>query len=124
MHSRGLRKTAYALPVLAIMAGCVTTKYVPTGGVYPARTSDCAIEVFSAGLPDREYHEIGILEAEGSFWKADLEDVMPRLREEACLAGGDALILLSANRYARGDGDDFDDVELYAVATVVRWGEG
>ena len=123
MSSRGRRTTLYALPVLAVLAGCVTATYVPTGQVYPARTSDCGVEVFTAGLPDRAFHEIGILEGEGNFWKADLEDLIPKLREEACLAGGDALILLSADRYVRGDRDDLDEVELYAVATVVRWGE-
>ena len=77
--------------------------------------------MFSAGLPDRPFEEIGILEAEGSFWKADLEDVIPKLREEGCLAGGDALILLSADREFRVDEDGIDHEELYTVATVVRW---
>ena len=117
----GLWRTAYTLPALAVMAGCVTAKYVPIAGAYPSRGTDCALEVFSAGPPDREYQEIGILEAEGSLWKADLEDVFPRLREEACLAGGDALVLLSANKYARGHEDGVDEAELYAIATVVRW---
>jgi hypothetical protein len=108
------------LTALLATTACVTARYVPTGGTYTARPPHCPVEVFTSGPPHREYYEIGILEGEGSLWKADLEDVLPRLREEACLAGGDALILLSSTKYARGD-DDGDD--LYAVATVIRWAE-
>ena len=123
-RNRGLWRTGYALPVLVAMAGCVSAKYIQTGAAYPARASDCTIEVVSAGLPNREFEESGIVEGEGTFWKADLQDVIPRLREEACLVGGDALILLSANKYADGHGDGVDEAELYAVATVIRWSEG
>jgi hypothetical protein len=77
------------------------------------------IEVFT-GEPREAYEEIGILEGEGSLWKADLEDVIPKLKEEACRVGGDGLILRSAQRYNRGD-DGLGDVEMYAFATVIRW---
>jgi hypothetical protein len=97
---------------------CVNATFVPTGAAYAPKPVDCAIEVFSASQPDRRYEEIGILEGEGSFWKADMDDLIPKLREEACLAGGDAIILQSAHRYATGE----EGVEnMYAFATVIRW---
>ena len=47
-----------------------------------------------------------------------MEDVLPKLKEEACLAGGHALVLQSVQKYATGeDGDE----ALYASATVIRW---
>ena len=113
-----LISVASCLAAILTIGGCVSATYVPTGAAYPPKASDCAIEVFSAGLPDREYEEIGILEGEGSFWKADMEDVIPKLKEEACLAGGDALILQSAQRYAAGE-EGVDN--MYAFATVIRW---
>ena len=103
---------------LLALGACVNTTYVPTGSSYQPRAIDCEIEIFSADLPDREYEELGIIEGEGSFWKADMEDLVPKLREEACLAGGDALVLHSAQRYASGE----EGIEnMYAFATVIRW---
>lgn len=103
-----------------ILTGCVSVTYIPTAGAHPAKPADCAIQVFSAGPPSRPYEEIGILEGEGTFWQADLEDVLPKLKEEACLAGGDAIILISAQVVARGGDEDIDE-ELHAFATVIRW---
>ena len=113
-----LLPVACCLPVLIAVGGCVGATYIPTGTLHPARSKDCAIEVFSSALPTREYEEIGILEGEGSLWKADMEDVLPRLMEEACLAGGHAIVLHSVQKYATGEeGDE----ALYASATVIRW---
>jgi hypothetical protein len=114
------KHAAGAVALVLALAGCVSVSYVPTAATAPApKPRDCQIEVFSAGPPQRAYEEIGILEGEGSFWSADLEDLLPKLREEACLAGGDAIVLLSAQRVRGGD-DDIDE-ELHAFATVIRW---
>ena len=94
-------------------------RYVRTdSGAYPARASDCDIEVFSSAVPDREYEEIGIVEGEGSAWKADLEDVLPKLKEEGCRAGGDALIMESSDTFSQGR----DGIRTQRIsATVIRW---
>ena len=47
------------LAVLLAQGGCVSAKYVPTGGVYPPRAPDCPIEIYTTGVPDRPYEEIG-----------------------------------------------------------------
>jgi hypothetical protein len=119
MHTpRTLASALSCLAASLTALGCVSTTFVPTGDAYPPKPLDCSIEVFSSSLPDRGYEELGILEGEGSFWKADMEDLIPKLKEEACLAGGDAIILQSAQRYASGE----EGVEnMYAFATVVRW---
>ena len=116
--ARGLLRFTSGLFVLALSGGCVSTTFVTTGAVYPPKDVDCDIAVFSADLPAGEYEEIGILEGEGNAWKADMEDLIPKLKEEACLAGGDAIILQSAQRYASGE-DGVDT--MYAFATVIRW---
>ena len=107
-------------PLLLALSACVSVSYVPTATPFPPKPKDCEIQVFSAGPPQRAYQEIGILEGKGSFWNADLADVLPRLREEACAAGGDAIVLLSAQRVSGGGDDDLDE-ELHAFATVIRW---
>ncbi|MGE0158512.1 MAG: hypothetical protein AB7T31_03815 [Gemmatimonadales bacterium] len=107
------------LACVAAASGCVSVSYVPTAAALPPKPRDCEIQVFSAGPPQRPYQELGILEGKGSFSSSDLEDVLPKLREEACLVGGDAIVLLSAQRVG-GDADDLDE-ELHAFATVIRW---
>ncbi len=111
-------KVAYSLCAIVVTGGCLSATFVPTSGAYPARASDCDIEVFSSAVPDREYEEIGIVEGEGSAWKADLEDVLPKLKEEGCRAGGDALIMQSSDTFSQGR----DGIQTQRIsATVIRW---
>lgn len=111
-------KVAYSLCAIVVTGGCLSATFVPTSGAHPARASDCDIEVFSSAVPDREYEEIGIVEGEGSAWKADLEDVLPKLKEEGCRAGGDALIMQSSDTFSQGR----DGIRTQRIsATVIRW---
>ena len=111
-------KVAYFLCAIVVTGGCLSATFVPTSGAYPPRASDCDIEVFSSAVPDREYEEIGIVEGEGSAWKADLEDVLPKLKEEGCRAGGDALIMQSSDTFSQGR----DGIRTQRIsATVIRW---
>lgn len=116
-------RRVFLLPALGLLGACVGAKFIPTGAAYPAKDPDCTIEVYSAGPPDRAFEELGVLEANGGWGKASLEDVLPKLEEEACIAGGDALVLQSAHRYeSRTDG--WNTTSLFAVATVIRWTDG
>lgn len=105
--------------LIVTLGGCVGATYVPTShAAYPPRAKNCPIEVYTAALPDRDFVEIGIVEGEGSFWKSDTEDVLPKLKSKACRAGGDAIIWLSDDKFSQGE--DHYPV-LRSVATVVRW---
>ncbi len=113
-----IRWLGACLASLAGASACVKATFVPTGGASPPKAPDCQIQVFSSAVPDRPYEEMGIVEGEGSLWKADLEDVLPKLKEEACLAGGDAIIMQSNNTFAEGE----DGVRVQRItATVIRW---
>jgi hypothetical protein len=113
-----LLRLVSCLATIVVTGGCLSATFVPTSGAYPARAGDCNIEVFSSAVPDREYEEIGIVEGEGSWWKADLEDVLPKLKEEGCRAGGDALIMQSSDTFSQGR----DGVRTQRIsATVIRW---
>jgi hypothetical protein len=88
------------------------------GAVYPPKDTHCDIEVFSSVVPDREYEEIGIVEGEGSAWKSGLEDILPKIMGEGCLAGGDALIIQSSATFSEGR----DGMKVQRIfATVIRW---
>ncbi len=110
----------WALLVIVIFTGCSSAKFVQTGSSYPARPEDCSIEVFSSKLPDREYEELGVLEGEGSLGHDTLAKILPKMKREACKAGGDAIILTSRQKSADGFTDSNDE-QLNVTATVVRW---
>ena len=114
-----LLKLVSCLATIVVAGGCVSATFIPTRSVaYPSKDRNCDIEVFSSAVPDREYEEIGIVEGEGSAWKSDLEDVLPKLKEEACLAGGDALIMQSSDTFSQGR----DGIRTQRIsATVIRW---
>lgn len=119
---RRLLPMMWILSMLVFSAGCATAKFVPTGQTYPARADDCSIEIFSSKVPDRPYEELGIIEGEGSFGADSLEDILPKMKQEACRAGGDAIIITSSQRSVAVD-DDSSDEELDVTATVIRWTE-
>ena len=107
---------------LIFFVGCSSAKFIATGKSYPPKPDDCNIEIFTSKQPDREYEELGIIEGEGSFGSDSFENVLPKMKIEACKAGGDAIILLSSQKTAYGDDDIFDsDDKLNVTATVIKW---
>ena len=117
--SRLLRPVSW-LAMIVLAGGCVSATFVPTQSTpYPPRGMYCEIEVISTGVPEgKRYQELGIVEAEGSAWKSDLEALFPMMMQEGCLAGGDALIILSSDTYSEGR----DGIPVQRIsATVIRW---
>ena len=115
-----LLRLGYCLAVIVLSGGCVSATFVPTQRTsYPPRSMYCEIEVISTGVPEgKRYQELGIVEAEGSAWKSDLEDVLPKMMQEGCLAGGDALIIQSSDTYTEGR----EGIPVQRIsATVIRW---
>ena len=101
----------------------MSATFIPTqSAAYPSKDRHCNIEVFSSAVPDREYEEIGIVEGEGSAWKSDFEDILPKLMGEGCSAGGDALIIQSSDTFSerREMGQDVIRVQRIST-TVIRW---
>ncbi len=123
LRDRRVRAIA-VIVVAAAVAGCASAKFIPTREAFPAKHENCAMEVFTSRVPDRAYEEIGIIEGEGLLGAGSLEDVLPEMIKEACLAGGDALILISSERAMNiSEAEDFMGTkeELHAVATVIVW---
>ncbi|MFC1683697.1 hypothetical protein ACFL0G_05795 [Candidatus Zixiibacteriota bacterium] len=106
----------WALLAMVLLGGCASAKFIRTGPSVTAKPDDCHIEIFSSKLPDREYEELGILEGEGFLGADSLEEVLPKMKQEACRAGGDAIILKSSQKSFDGE-----DTNLNVTATVVRW---
>jgi hypothetical protein len=104
---------------MMLLGGCATAKFIKTGPSFPAKPDDCEIEVFSSKIPDREYEELGLLEGEGFLGSDSMEMILPKMKREACRAGGDAIILKT---YQKVGDDTFDD-NLNVTATVIKWTE-
>lgn len=117
---RRLLHMMWVLSTLAILAGCASAKFIATGATYPPRADDCTIEVFSSKTPDRPYEELGIIEGEGSLGADTLEEILPKMKLEACRAGGDAIILTSSQKTV-DIYEDSSDEQLNVMATVIRW---
>jgi hypothetical protein len=116
-----LLRLVSCLATIVVAAGCVSATFIPTqGAAYPSKDRHCNIEVFSSAVPDREYEEIGIVEGEGSAWKSGLEDILPKIIGEGCLAGGDALIIQSSDTFSEGR----DGMKVQRIsATVILWND-
>ena len=115
-----LLRPGSCLAMIVLAGGCVSATFVPTQSTpYPPRGMYCEIEVISTGVPEgKRFQELGIVEAEGSAWNSDLEDLLPKMMQEGCLAGGDALIIRSSDTYAEGR----DGIPVQRIsATVIRW---
>ncbi len=108
-----------ALLSMALFGGCASAKFIETGPSFDAKPDNCHIEVFHSKLPDRDYLELGILEGEGFLFGDTLEKVLPKMKEKACRAGGDGIILISSQKFI----DRHDDENLIVSATVIRWTE-
>lgn len=112
--------TLIAIVSIIMNISCSSAKFISTGSSYPALAEDCPIEVFSTKLPDREYEELGVIEGEGSLGHDTLEKILPKMKREACKAGGNAIILTSRQKSADLF-DDSGDEQLNVTATVIRW---
>jgi hypothetical protein len=108
-----------ALVIIAILS-CASAKFISTGTTYPAKAENCPIEVFSTKQPDKAYEELGVIEGEGSLGYDTLEKILPKMKQEACKAGGDAIILTSRQK-TTDIFDDSGDDQLNVTATVIRW---
>ncbi len=118
---RRLMPAIAALLVFVFLGGCSSARFIATGAAYPPQSDECSIEVFSSKLPDREYEELGIIEGEGSLGADTLEKILPKMKREACRAGGEGMILTSNQKFSSELlGDDGDD-KLNVTATVIRW---
>jgi hypothetical protein len=120
IRKRFAQPLCFAIAAMIFAGGCSSAKFIATGGLYEPRPDDCPIEVYSSKLPERPYEELGIIEGTGSFGEDSLEDILPKMKREACRAGGDAIILTSTQKSA-GVFDDSNDGKLNVMATVVRW---
>lgn len=106
------------LLIITFLIGCIASaKFIKTGPSADAKSNDCYIEIFNSKVPEREYYELGILEGEGIFGLASVEQVLPKLKEKACQAGGDAIIIKTVQKYV----DDSDDEKIHIIATVIKW---
>ena len=104
------------LSAMVLLVGCASAKFIKTGPSMPAKPDDCDIEIFTSKLPDRQYEELGIIEGDTYFGADSLEEVLPKMKREACRAGGDAIILKSTQKTVE---DDISNLNV--IATVVRW---
>ncbi|MFA6470759.1 MAG: hypothetical protein WCU00_01860 [Candidatus Latescibacterota bacterium] len=105
-----------ALSAMILLGGCASAKFISTGTSAAAKADGCQIEIFDSKLPDHDYEELGVIEGDGFMGAATLEKVLPKMKIQACRAGGDAIILKTSQKFYNGLDDKF-----FITATVIRW---
>jgi len=88
---------------------------------YEPKPASCEIQVFNDSKPDQEYIELGVINYHDERHRLDdkslkLEAAMPKIKEVACKAGGDALIDIRVTEVRRLEYAMFN-----VRATVVRF---
>lgn len=107
----------FVLIISEFIVGCgISTNFIQTGKTYNVKSKDCSIEVFNSKTPERKFEELGILESKGNYGHATFEDVLPNLKEKACLNGGDAIIIKNIQKYFEDSNET-----IYVTATVIKW---
>ena len=86
---------------LCFVAACgIKTEYIelnPPPHVMAPRSPD-QVAIFTTGLPERPYVEVGTIEVKQEIYNgASASEIMRVLREEAARRGCDGLVLLGAN---------------------------
>lgn len=83
--------------LLVLCTSCATTnsQFSFLGQSYPPKPAGFQVEVFDTGLPTRPFERIARLDVhleKTHFIDSGLKDALPRLTEQARLAGADAII--------------------------------
>lgn len=104
------------------LTGCVSISTVKLSSKsYPAKSENCVINVITK-KPDKKFKELILLEVDGG---ENLQDIMPDIKEKACLAGGDAIILNSYEKdvipMTMSKGGISYTSRTFVSATVIRY---
>ncbi len=108
--------------VLGWCAGCTTTQaqFRHLGQVYPAKPANFVVEVFTDDLPARPFERIARLDVhleKTTFVGSGLKDALPLLREQARLAGADAVIEIQEQRSSVA----FETRIYHVTASAIRY---
>ncbi|MBN1410711.1 MAG: hypothetical protein JW969_07685 [Spirochaetales bacterium] len=77
-----------------LLVGCISVKYINTGGEYKALPATTEVKVFLSKLPDTGYDEIGILVIGALKDENLMEQSLNEAKQKARAVGGNALIKL------------------------------
>jgi hypothetical protein len=108
--------------LILICASCATTtsQFSPLGKTYPPRPAGFQVEVFERGLPARAFERIARLDVhleKTTFVGSGLTDALPRLKEQARLAGADAIIEI----HERFSTISLETKVYHVTATAIRY---
>ena len=94
------------------------TMLVPT---HLSKPSDCDVEVFRTGYPSKEFVRISRIDVHIErtyFVRSNFDDVLPKLKKEACESGADAIIEIQE----RSANINLDETNIYHVtATGIKY---
>ena len=89
--------------VALLLAGCAAShgRFARIGETQRARPADCAVELHRGERPARAFVRIARLDVhleKTHFLPSSLEEALPELKRQACLAGADAIVDVEERR--------------------------
>ncbi|MCC6623488.1 MAG: hypothetical protein IT385_19665 [Deltaproteobacteria bacterium] len=122
-----MRALALVLASLVIAACGTTVRWVPTNpsprALEPRHPS--TVEIWTTGVPNRPYTEVGIITARQSSEMSvdEMPEIISELREEAARIGCDAVMLQGKNDKVVGHGTTtFGTGGMHATTLEGYWG--
>jgi hypothetical protein len=117
-----VKKSSWCFLATVLAVSCMSThqaRYSMLGESYPAKPPGFEVEVFQAEQPTRPFIPIARLDVhveKSAFAGTSLEKVLPELKEQARLAGADAIIDIREIR------SSYAETKIYHVtATGIRY---
>jgi len=117
-----VKKSFWCCLAAVLAVSCMSThqaRYSMLGESYPPKPSGFNVEVFQAEQPTRPFVKIARLDVhveKSGFAGTSLEKVLPELKEQARLAGADAIVDIREIR------SSYVENEMYHVtATGIRY---
>jgi hypothetical protein len=110
-----------ALLVLVLVAGGCTTsqsRFVRLEGAYPPRPENCDVPILNPP-PARDFVRIARIDVHlewSAYDRPGLENALPEIRKQACLAGADAVIELDERR-----GSHIETKRYHVIATGIKY---
>jgi hypothetical protein len=109
------------LIVLFLISCSSQSRYTMLVPTHFSKAPDCEVEVFRTGHPSKEFVRISRIDVhiERTYYiRSDFEDVLSKLRKEACESGADAIIEIQE----RSSNINLSETNIYHVtATGIKY---
>ena len=100
------------------VGGCSSaSRYSRLGAAYESKSPNCEIDVFRTGHPSKTFMRISRIDVHVErtyYMRSNFDDVLTKLRREACASGADAIIDIQE----RSSNINLSETNIYHVSAI------